>query len=247
MINAEDVKKLREKTGAGMMDCKKALIETNGAFEAAVDWLRTKGLSAAAKKADRIAAEGLTAVSVKDNIGSIIEVNSETDFVARNDTFQKLVNNIAELALQHQGVEELKSAKTASGKTVTDEIIEHIATIGENLSLRRAAILKVDSGIVASYVHNHVTPGMGKISVLVGLDSTTNNKAKLRELGEKIAVHIAANNPYSLDTSSLDPSLVEREKSIFFEQSKASGKPDNIIEKNGGRKDQEVFCRSGFA
>lgn len=231
MINAGDVKKLREKTGAGMMDCKKALLATDGVFESAIDWLRTKGLSAAAKKADRVAAEGLTAVSIKGNIGSIIEVNSETDFVARNDTFQKLVRNIAELALQYSDLESLKLAKTANGKSINDEILENIATIGENLTLRRANVLKVKEGVVSSYVHNHVAKDMGKISVLVGLESTATNKDKLSELGEKIAIHIAANNPYSLDTSSLDQNLVEREKNIFFEQSKASGKPDNIIEK----------------
>ncbi|MCC8483252.1 MAG: translation elongation factor Ts [Rickettsia endosymbiont of Labidopullus appendiculatus] len=231
MINAGLVKQLRERTGAGMMDCKKALLETKGDFEPAIDWLRKKGLSAAAKKSDRVAAEGLTAIHIKDNVGVIIEVNSETDFVARNDKFQQLVKNIATLALQQSNLQALKLAKTSTGRSVDEEILDHIATIGENLNLRRVDALQVSEGVVASYVHNTVVEGLGKISVLVGLQSTSKEKAKLLELGQKIATHIAANNPYSLDVSSLDQTLVEREKDIFFEQSKASGKPDNIIEK----------------
>ncbi|WP_367364597.1 translation elongation factor Ts [Candidatus Tisiphia endosymbiont of Nedyus quadrimaculatus] len=231
MINAGLVKQLREKTGAGMMDCKKALLETKGDFEAAIDWLRKKGLSAAAKKADRIAAEGLTAIHIKDNVGAIIEVNSETDFVARNDKFQQLVRNIAELALKQDNLPSLKLAKTSTGRSVEEEILDNIATIGENLNLRRMDVLQVSEGIVASYVHNTVADGLGKISVIVGLQSATKDKAKLLELGQKIATHIAASNPYSLDTSTLDQTLIERERNIFFEQSKASGKPDNIIEK----------------
>ncbi len=231
MINAGLVKQLREKTGAGMMDCKKALLETTGDFETAIDWLRKKGLSAAAKKSDRIAAEGLTAINIKDNMGAIIEVNSETDFVARNDKFQQLVRNIAILALQQNNLASLKLAKTSTGRSVDEEILDNIATIGENLNLRRMDVLQVSEGVVASYVHNTVVEGLGKISVLVGLQSTSKDKAKLLELGQKIATHIAANNPYSLDVSSLDQTLVEREKDIFFEQSKSSGKPDNIVEK----------------
>ncbi|WP_341754131.1 translation elongation factor Ts [Candidatus Tisiphia endosymbiont of Dioctria rufipes] len=231
MINAGLVKQLREKTGAGMMDCKKALLETKGDFEAAIDWLRKKGLSAAAKKADRIAAEGLTAIHIKDNVGAIIEVNSETDFVARNDKFQQLVRNIAELALKQDNLPSLKLVKTSTGRSVEEEILDNIATIGENLNLRRMDVLRVSEGVVASYVHNTVADGLGKISVIVGLQSTTKDKAKLLELGQKIATHIAASNPYSLDASSLDQTLIERERNIFFEQSKASGKPDNIIEK----------------
>ncbi len=236
MINAGLVKQLRERTGAGMMDCKKALLETKGDFEPAIDWLRKKGLSAAAKKSDRVAAEGLTAIHIKDNVGVIIEVNSETDFVARNDKFQQLVKNIATLALhqsnlQALNLQSLKLAKTSTGRSVDEEILDNIATIGENLNLRRVDVLQVSEGVVASYVHNTVVEGLGKISVLVGLQSTSKEKAKLLELGQKIATHIAANNPYSLDVSSLDQTLVEREKDIFFEQSKASGKPDNIIEK----------------
>ncbi|WP_375318786.1 translation elongation factor Ts [Candidatus Tisiphia endosymbiont of Oplodontha viridula] len=231
MINAGLVKQLREKTGAGMMDCKKALLEAKGDFETAIDWLRKKGLSAAAKKSDRVAAEGLTAVHIKDNVGTIIEINSETDFVARNDKFQQLVRNIAILALQHNDLPSLKLAKMSTGRAVDEEILDNIATIGENLNLRRMDVLQVSEGVVASYVHNTVVEGLGKISVLVGLQSTSKDKAKLLELGQKIATHIAANNPYSLDVSSLDQTLVEREKNIFFEQSKASGKADNIVEK----------------
>ncbi len=232
MIKAELVKELRAKTGAGMMDCKNALVETKGEFEAAIDWLRKKGLSVATKKTGRIATEGLTAKKIKGNIGAIIEINSETDFVARNDQFQQLVKNIAELALEYNDLVALKSAKTSNGKSVDEEIIEKIATIGENLNLRRVNVIKLSNdGVIASYVHNSVTDDLGKISVLVGLESTTQDKIKLLELGQKIATHIAANNPYSLDKSSLDPALIEREKNIFFEQSKASGKADNIIEK----------------
>jgi len=230
MISATLVKQLREKTGAGMMDCKKALVETGGEFEDSIDWLRKKGLSAAAKKADRIATEGLTAVKIKDIIGVVIEVNSETDFVARNEQFQQLVNNIAELALEESDLQKLKLMKMPTGKSVEEEILDSIAIIGENLSLRRVATIKVSDGVVASYVHNHVAKDLGKISVIVGLESSAKDKDKLLELGKKIAVHIAANNPYSLDALSLDPKLLERERNIFAEQSKATGKPSNIVE-----------------
>ena len=230
MISATLVKQLREKTGAGMMDCKKALVETGGEFEDSIDWVRKKGLSAAAKKADRIATEGLTAVKIKDIIGVVIEVNSETDFVARNEQFQQLVNNIAELALEESDLQKLKLMKMPTGKSVEEEILDSIAIIGENLSLRRVATIKVSDGVVASYVHNHVAKDLGKISVIVGLESSAKDKDKLLELGKKIAVHIAANNPYSLDALSLDPKLLERERNIFAEQSKATGKPSNIVE-----------------
>jgi len=230
-INAGLVKDLRAKTGAGMMDCKKALVEAKGNIEEASDWLRKKGLSAAAKKSDRLAAEGLTAVKVDGKSGAIIEINSETDFVARNEKFQNLVKIVADLALKSKDVEELKSAKIPTGISVADEIIENIATIGENISLRRMNIVTVQSGVVASYVHNAVVEGLGKISVLIGLESNSDNKARLNEVGKQIAMHIAANNPFSLDVSSLDPAVIEREKNIFAEQSRASGKPDNIIEK----------------
>lgn len=230
MITANLVRDLREKTGAGMMDCKKALVETNADFEAAVDWLRAKGLAAAAKKAGRVTAEGLTASIVKGNVGAAIELNSETDFVARNEQFTKLVSDVALEALNHNDIEELKNAKLSSGKTVAETVAENVGTIGENLNLRRMGVAKVNEGIVSSYTHNAVGPNMGKISVLVALESKGDKQA-LEQLGKQIAMHIAAARPQALNTASVDPALVERERSIFIEQSKASGKPDNIIEK----------------
>lgn len=230
MITATLVKTLREKTGAGMMDCKKALTETNGDFENAVDWLRTKGLAAAAKKAGRVAAEGLTAVMVDGTIGAVVEVNSETDFVARNEKFQALVSGIAKLALKASDIEALKNAVMPSGKSVAEEIVESVATIGENISLRRLEVLKVNSGVVASYIHNLVSEGLGKISVLVALESTA-DESKLLALGKQIAMHIAAARPQSLTIDNLDPAIVGRERDIFSEQARASGKPDSIIEK----------------
>jgi len=230
MISAGLVKDLREKTGVGMMDCKKALTETNGDFEAAIDWLRKKGLSTAAKKAGRVAAEGLTAAIVSGTIGAVIEVNAETDFVARNDKFQALTSGIAKLALKSKDVDHLKSSIMDSGKTVDQEIVEHIATIGENLHLRRMSVLQVTDGVIASYVHNSVADGLGKIAVLVALESK-GDKAKLMMLAKQIAMHVAATKPQALNIESIDPALVTREREIFFEQSRASGKPDNIIEK----------------
>ncbi len=230
MTNLVLVKQLRDKTCAGMMDCRKALMETGGDLEKAIDWLRAKGLSSAAKKAGRTAAEGITAVKVKDKVGVIIEVNSETDFVARNEKFQQLVNDITEIAFSVQDLESLKSAKTQSGKTVDAEILENVAIIGENLKLRRMDLLTVSEGVVVSYVHNLVTQDQGRISVLLALESAVKDKSKLAEIGRKIAIHIAANNPCSIDASSLDPALIERERNIFIEQSQNSGKPSNIIE-----------------
>lgn len=230
-INATDVKNLREKTGAGMMDCKKALVETNGNFDKAIDWLRAKGLAAASKKSGRVAAEGLTSVNIKDNTAVIVEVNSETDFVAKNVQFQKLVREITDLALSNNSLESLKQAKTASGKTVEEEILNNVATIGENMSLRRIDSITVLNGIVTSYIHNMVADNLGKIAVIVGLESEASDKEKLLNLGHKLAMHIAANNPQSIDAASLDQAIIEREKSIFTEQSKLSGKPDDIIEK----------------
>jgi len=230
MISAASVKALREKTGAGMMDCKKALLETNGDFESAIDWLRKKGLSSAAKKADRIAAEGLTAISIGDRVGAIIEVNSETDFVARNDKFQSLVKSISDLALKYSDIELLKLAIMTNGKSVSDEIMENIATIGENLSLRRISTIFVTEGVVGYYVHNAVADGLGKIGVIIGLESKA-DKSKLTDLGKKLSMHIAASKPQSLDIASIDQAIIQREREIFFEQSRASGKPDNIIEK----------------
>lgn len=230
-ISAAAVKELREKTGAGMMDCKKALIETSGNFEEAIDFLRKKGLAAAAKKAGRIASEGLTAAKVDGLTGVVVEVNSETDFVARNEQFQDLVKDIANLAVIAKNIDTLKTSKMQSGKSVEEEIIENIATIGENLTLRRMDILEISEGAIGSYVHNEVVPNLGKISVLVGLESNAKDKAKLEALAKQIAVHVAGNNPQSIDDSSLDQALVERERKVFFEKSKEEGKPDNIIEK----------------
>ena len=230
-ISAAAVKELREKTGAGMMDCKKALIETSGNFEEAIDFLRKKGLAAAAKKAGRIASEGLTAAKVDGLTGVVVEVNSETDFVARNEQFQDLVKDIANLAVIAKTIDTLKTSKMQSGKSVEEEIIENIATIGENLTLRRMDILEISEGAIGSYAHNEVVPNLGKISVLVGLASNAKDKAKLEALAKQIAVHVAGNNPQSIDDSSLDQALVERERKVFFEKSKEEGKPDNIIEK----------------
>ncbi|AFC71898.1 elongation factor Ts [Rickettsia rhipicephali str. 3-7-female6-CWPP] len=230
-ISVVAVKELREKTGAGMMDCKKALIETSGNFEEAIDFLRKKGLAVAAKKARRIASEGLTAAKVDGLTGVVIEVNSETDFVARNEQFQDLVKDIANLAVIAKTIDTLKTFKMQSGKSVEEEIIENIATIGENLTLRRMDILEISEGAIGSYVHNEVVPNLGKISVLVGLASNAKDKAKLEALAKQIAVHVAGNNPQSIDDSGLDQALVERERKVFFEKSKEEGKPDNIIEK----------------
>ncbi len=231
-VTAALVKELREKTGAGMMDCKKALSETNGDLEAAVDWLRTKGLAAAAKKSGRVAAEGLVGVVVKGTKGAVVEVNSETDFVARNDSFQAFVETVAGLTLDNGAdVEALKAvAYPGTARTVGEELTNNIATIGENMSIRRGAIVSVNDGVVVPYVHNSVKPGLGKIGVLVGLEST-GDKAKLGELGKQIAMHIAAAAPQSLSTDDLDPAAIERERAVLVEQARASGKPDNIIEK----------------
>jgi elongation factor Ts len=231
-ITAAMVKDLRDKTGAGMMDAKKALVENNGDMEAAVDWLRTKGLAKAAKKSARTAAEGLVAVAVSaDNTtGAVVELNSETDFVARNDEFQTFVKKVAALALDVETVEDLAAADFGNGKSVSESLTDLIAKIGENMSLRRMEKVAVDSGYVASYVHGALTDGMGKIGVLVGLE-TSGNGAALAGTGKHIAMHIAAANPQGLSVDSLDPAIVEREKNIFAEQARASGKPDNIIEK----------------
>ena len=230
-ITAATVKELRERTGAGMMDCKKALGETGGDMEAAIDWLRTKGLAAAAKKAGRTAAEGLVGVAVSCTRGAVVEVNSETDFVAKNEQFQDFVRTVAELALTGSGnVEGLAAAAWPTGGTVQEKLTSNIATIGENQSLRRAAVLQVNDGIVVSYVHNSVATGLGKIGVLVALEST-GDKAKLEGLGKQLAMHIAAANPMALTGEELDPSLVDRERGIAMEKASESGKPANIVEK----------------
>ena len=231
-ISASLVKELREKTGAGMMDCKKALTEANGDVEQAVDWLRKKGLAAAAKKAGRAATEGLVGVAVSGKIGAAVEVNSETDFVARNEQFQNFVATLATHATAHGAdMDTLKvSTYPATGRTVEEEATFMVATIGENIQLRRSAILSVTNGTVTSYVHNALKDGLGKIGVLVALESTA-DVGKLNDLGKQIAMHIAAAKPESLNTDQLDPALIEREKSVLIEQSRASGKPENIIEK----------------
>jgi elongation factor Ts len=229
-ITAQMVKDLREMTGAGMMDCKAALGETSGNVDAAVDWLRKKGLSKAAKKADRVAAEGLIGVAVKGTKGVVVEVNSETDFVARNDLFQGLVKMIANVALDvGADVEKIKAAKTGS-KTIADDITETVAKIGENMTLRRAAGLSVSQGTIGSYVHNAVIDGAGKMGVLVALEST--GKAdELAALGRQLAMHVAAANPQAVDPAGLDPATVTREKGVLAEKFKAQGKPAAMIEK----------------
>jgi elongation factor Ts len=225
------VKELRERTGAGMMDCKKALAETNGEMEPAIDWLRAKGLAAAAKKAGRTAAEGLVGVAVEGTRGAVVEVNSETDFVAKNETFQDFVRNVARLALEHgTDVEALGAAQYPGGGTVQEKLTDNIAKIGENQSLRRAAVLEVGEGAVVSYVHNQVAPGLGKIGVLVALESAAPAET-LQALGKQIAMHVAAAHPLALSAEELPANLVERERSIAVEKAKESGKPDNIVEK----------------
>ena len=233
-ITAALVMELRAKSGVGMMDCKKALQETDGDINAAIDWLRAKGLSKAAKKADRVAAEGLVAVATRDEgkgeIGAAIEFNSETDFVARNELFQNAANAFAVHGLEHGSVEDLHSAVLENGKTVQDEVTQMIATIGENMQLRRAARLAVGEGVVASYVHNAVSPGLGRIGVLVALEGE-GDKTALRELGRKIAMHVAATAPLSLNTDDLDPAAIEKERAVLTEKAKEEGKPENMIAK----------------
>ena len=230
-ITAASVKELRERTGAGMMDCKKALSENQGEMEASVDWLRAKGLSAAAKKAGRTAAEGLVGVAVEGNRGAIVEVNSETDFVAKNEQFQGFVRDVTKLALTTgSDVEALADAAYPSGGTVAEALTNNIATIGENQSLRRAALLDVDQGVVVSYVHNAAAPNMGKIGVLLAIESAASADV-LTALGKQIAMHIAAANPLALDAEGLDADLLARERAIAVEKANESGKPANIVEK----------------
>ena len=230
-ITASLVKELRDKTGAGMMDCKKALTETAGDLEAAVDWLRKKGLAAAAKKAGRVAAEGLVAVAAAGNRGALLEVNAETDFVARNAQFQAFARAAAEQALAVGGdLARTGAATLPDGGTVAERLTSLIATIGENMSLRRAAALTVPAGVVTSYVHNAAAPGLGKIGVLVALESSGDAET-LSALGKQIAMHVAAANPSALDIGSVDPAALERERAILTEQAAASGKPAQVIEK----------------
>jgi elongation factor Ts len=230
-ITAAAVKELRERTGAGMMDCKKALAENNGEMEAAIDWLRAKGLAAAAKKAGRTAAEGLVGVVVEGTRGAVVEVNSETDFVAKNEIFQDFVRNVAKLALEHgTDVEALGASQYPGGSTVQEKLTDNIAKIGENQSLRRAAVLEVNEGAVVSYVHNQVVPGLGKIGVLVALESAAPTET-LQALGKQIAMHVAAAHPLALSAEELPADLLERERAVAMEKAKESGKPANIVEK----------------
>ncbi len=221
-VTASMVKELRDKTGAGMMDAKKALVETGGDMEAAIDWLRTKGLAKAAKKSGRTAAEGLVGVAVEGGKGVVVEVNSETDFVAKNEEFQDMVRKITEAALSAEDLEDLKG-KEVDGMTVAELLTEKIAKIGENMQLRRMAKIEGDS--VASYVHGAVAPGLGRIGVLVALKGEDNG------IGKQIAMHVAATSPQALSPETLDPAVVEREKQVLTEQARESGKPEQVIEK----------------
>ena len=230
-VTAATVKELREKSGAGMMDCKKALAETGGDMEAAMDWLRTKGLAAAAKKSSRTAAEGLIGIAVDGAKGAAIEVNSETDFVAKNEIFQAFTREAAQLVLAHgDDLEAIKAAPMASGKTVEEQLVANIATIGENQNLRRARRLEVPAGQIISYVHNAVSPGLGKIGVLVALQSEAGADV-LEPLGKQIAMHIAAAFPLALREEELDPEVIARERAIATEKAAESGKPADIIAK----------------
>jgi len=242
-ISASLVKELREKTGVGMMDCKKALIENDGDMEAAIDWLRKKGLSKAAKKADRVAAEGLVGVKSDGKTGAVVEINSETDFVARNEQFQNMVGEITELALSTGGdLDKLLAAKMGSKfMNVEDYVKEMVATIGENMTVRRTGALSVEEGVVSAYVHNKSADGMGKIGVLVALESSGDNE-KLADFGRQLAMHVAAASPLALLPEELDGEVIDRERAIYSEQAKASGKPPEIIEKMvEGRLRKEFF------
>ncbi len=230
-VTAALVKELREKSGAGMMDCKKALSETDGDMEAAIDWLRTKGLATAAKKSGRVASEGLVAFAVDGTRGALIELNAETDFVARNTEFQEFASTLATLALDTDDIEALGGVDyPKTGRNVSEELTHKIATIGENMSLRRMESVSVGSGSVVSYMHNSTAPGLGRIGVLVALESSADT-AVLEELGKQIAMHIAATSPASLSVDDLDPESVQRERDVLIEQAKASGKPQEIAEK----------------
>ncbi len=231
-VTAALVKDLRERTGAGMMDCKKALVEVDGDVEAAIDWLRKKGLSTAAKKSGRVASEGLVGVATAAHKAAMVEVNSETDFVARNETFQNFVHEVAKVALSVG--EDLTAIGAApfpgTGRSVSEELVQLIATIGENMALRRAKVLTVTNGAVASYIHQAVAPGLGKIGVLVAVEST-GELAALETLGRQVGMHVAATVPTALDVSDVDPAELEREKAVLSDQARASGKPEAIIEK----------------
>ena len=231
-LSASMVKELREKSGAGMMDCKKALIETDGRLEDAVDWLRKQGLSAVAKKSNRVAAEGLIGITIKDNSGAMIEINSETDFVARNELFQNFVKTCSELVLSSKNdIDALQNLPFPNAnRSVNEELINNIATIGENMNIRRAEYLEVSKGILISYVHNSVAEGLGRLGVLVALETGVQNN-DIKEIGKQIAMHIAATSPKSLNIEDLDPDVVERERQVLIDQAMSSGKPKEIAEK----------------
>ncbi|MBU6396777.1 MAG: elongation factor Ts [Rhodospirillales bacterium] len=230
-ITAALVKDLRETTGAGMMDCKKALVETNGDKEAAIDWLRKKGLSAAAKKSGRVAAEGLVGVALAPGKAAMVEINAETDFVARNEAFQAYVETVAKLALDvGEDIEALKAAAyPGTGRSVADEAVHLVATIGENMNVRRVAVINVPGGAATAYIHGALKPGLGKIGVIVGLEGNANEA--LEQLGRQIGMHVAATRPDALTIAEVDPTALEREKNVLVEKARASGKPDAIIEK----------------
>jgi len=242
-ITAALVKELRDKTSAGMMDCKKALNETNGDLAAAADWLRTKGIAKADKKASRVAAEGLVAVALDGTTGALVEVNSETDFVARNDGFQAAVTEVAQLALAANSNEDLASAKTASGDDVTEFFKKLVGKIGENMAFRRMAKVSVSDGVVAGYIHNAVADGMGKIGVLVALESS-GDKAKLEDIAKKIAMHVAATNPLALSVEDLDPAVVDKERTMLKAEAIESGKPESIVDKMVEGRMQKFFKES---
>ena len=231
-FSASMVKELREKSGAGMMDCKKALIETDGRLEDAVDWLRKQGLSAVAKKSNRVAAEGLIGITIKDNSGAMIEINSETDFVARNELFQNFVKTCSELVLSSKNdIDVLQNLPFPNAnRSVNEELINNIATIGENMNIRRAEYLEVSNGVLISYVHNSVAEGLGRLGVLVALETGVQNN-DIKEIGKQIAMHIAATSPKSLNIDDLDPEVVDRERQVLIDQAMSSGKPKEIAEK----------------
>jgi elongation factor Ts len=232
-VTASLVKELRDKTGAGMMDCKNALVESNANIEEAIDWLRKKGISGAEKKSARVAADGVITVSVNNEAASLVEINSETDFVSRNPDFQSFAKNISEIALLNgSSIEELKKAKyTNSEKSVEDTLTDLIGLIGENIVLRRTHLLKKsENSIFASYIHGQINDGMGKIGVIISIESD-GEKEKINEFGKQLAMHIAASKPIAISSDDVDPNVIERERNILIEQAKDSGKPDNIIEK----------------
>ena len=232
LITAALVKELRDKTGAGMMDCKNALVETNGNIEESVDWLRKKGISGAEKKSARTAADGVVTVSVSENAAALVEINSETDFVSRNPDFQQFAKNVSSIALNSgSNLDELKNAKYLdSGKTVKDALTDLIGLIGENIVIRRTVLFNSSTNILSSYIHGQIDEGLGKIGVILSIESN-GDVEKIKELGKKLAMHIAASKPVAISSKDVDPAIIDRERKILIEQAKDSGKPDNIIEK----------------